>query len=197
MALRVPLLKLALRRVTGVESNPPPRPLIIEASREVYLQGATVSAAIPVLQSLAKITDVPFLKKADSKVHMTQEQVNWLFTVDPVLQTVELASIPCLSRVSRAADLGVIWFDIWDNSRGSMLATIVGCQISVLGRRCTVCPAGMHGGVSFCQKCLHWGDPEVCCWLEGAVCMHCAGPHHMENHRTLASCCKLCPHQTP
>jgi len=51
----------------------------------------------------------------------------------------------------------------------------------------------MHPGVAQCRNCWHWGHPTHACCAQGAKCQKCGGPHRVENHRSMAWCCKANP----
>ena len=55
----------------------------------------------------------------------------------------------------------------------------------------------MHPGVTQCCNCWYWGHPIYTCCAQGAKYQKCGGPYRVENHRSMAWCCKANPKSNP
>ena len=91
----------------------------------------------------------------------------------------------------------VIWIDIWDSQKGSKGKILINCSFNFGCHTATVQGTAMHSGVAQCHNCWRWGHPTHVCCAQGAKCQKCGGPHRVENHRSMAWCCKANPKSNP
>ena len=55
----------------------------------------------------------------------------------------------------------------------------------------------MHPRVAQCRNCWCWGHLTHIYHNQDAKCQKCGGPHRVENHRSMAWCCKANPKSNP
>ena len=108
-----------------------------------------------------------------------------------------LASRPRIMKASPSSDMSVIWIDIWDSQKGTKGKTLINRSFNFGRHTATVWGTAMHPGVAQCRNCWCWGHPTHACRTQGAKCQKCGGPHRVENHRSMAWCCKANPKSNP
>jgi len=62
---------------------------------------------------------------------------------------------------------------------------------------CFFCKVSIKIGAPLYTRCYSWGHNTNYCNSFHMVCPICDGPHHEDNHHTLAACCKGHPKQVP
>jgi len=129
----------------------------------------------------------------NSLLSITQAQVESVIANTPIFEGVVLASRPCIMKAFPSSDMFVIWIDIWDSQKGSKGKTLINCSFNCGHHTATVQGTAMHPGVAQCHNCWHWGHPTYACHAQGAKYQKCDGPHRVENHRSIAWCCKAIP----
>ena len=115
----------------------------------------------------------------------------------PVFEGVVLASCPHIMKASPSSDMSVIWFDIWDFQKGTKGKTLINCSFNFGCHTATIRGMAMHPGVAQCHNCWRWGCPTHAYRAQGAKCQKCIRPHRVENHRSMAWCCKANPKSKP
>jgi len=143
-----------------------------------------------------KILGVPYWGN-NSLLPITQAQVESVIANTPIFEGVVLASHPCIMKASPSSDMSVIWIDIWDSQKGSKGKTLINRSFNFGCHTATVWGTAMHPGVAQCRNCWCWGHPTHACRAQGAKCQKCGGPHRVENHRSMAWCCKANPKSNP
>jgi len=114
-----------------------------------------------------------------------------------IFKGVVLASHPHIIKVSPSLDMFVIWIDIWDSQKGSKDKTLINHSFN-FGRHTTIVQGtAMYPGVAQYCNCWCWGHPTHTCHARGAKCQKCSRPHRVENHRSMAWCCKANPKSNP
>jgi len=151
-----------------------------------------VKPRLPQSKSFLKILDVPYWGN-NSSLPITQAQVESVIANTPIFEGVVLASHPCIMKASPSSDMSVIWIDIWDSQKGSKGKTLINCSFNFGRHTATVRGTAMHPGVAQCRNCWRWGYPTHTCHAQGTKCQKCGGPHRVENHRSMAWCCKANP----
>ncbi|KAF5377289.1 hypothetical protein D9615_006460 [Tricholomella constricta] len=171
-------------------------PVVIDAARSWFPANTKVTAEIPASRSYLKIVNVPFFQKVGG-APITQDLVESRICQDPVTKNFHLASKPRVSRNSPASDSCTVWFDIWDTQSGANLKQLVNKRLSFGGQICMIRPAEKRPGTPQCQRCWKWGHIDTRCSLNRNICAHCGGPHGLQYHRVLGSCCKAKPKANP
>ena len=151
-----------------------------------------VEPCLPQSKSFLKILGVLYWGN-NSSLPITQAQVESVIANTPIFEGVVLASRPCIMKAFPSSDMFVIWIDIWDSQKGSKGKTLINCSFNCGHHTATVQGTAMHPGVAQCCNCWHWGHPTYACHAQGAKCQKCDGPHRVENHRSIAWCCKAIP----
>ena len=95
-----------------------------------------------------------------------------------------------IMKASPSSDMSVIWIDIWDSQKGTKGKTLINRSFNFGCHTATIWGTAMHPGVAQYHNCWHWGHSTHACRTQGAKCQKCGGPHRMENHRSMAWCCK-------
>ncbi|KAF5376109.1 hypothetical protein D9615_007779 [Tricholomella constricta] len=171
-------------------------PVVIDAARSWFPANTKVTAEIPASRSYLKIVNIPFFQKVGG-APITQDLVESRICQDPVTKNFHLASKPRVSRNSPASDSCTVWFDIWDTQSGANLKQLVNKRLSFGGQICMIRPAEKRPGTPQCQRCWKWGHIDTRCSLNRNICAHCGGPHGLQYHRVLGSCCKAKPKENP
>ena len=94
-------------------------------------------------------------------------------------------------KASPSSDMSVIWIDIWDSQKGSKGKTLINRSFNFGRHIATV------RGIAQCRNCWCWGHPTHACCAQGTKCQKCGRPHRVENHRSMAWCCKANPKSNP
>jgi len=100
-------------------------------------------------------------------------------------------------KTSPSSDMFVIWIDIWDSQKRSKGKTFINRSCNFGHHTATVQETAMHPGVAQCRNCWHWEHPTHACCAPGAKCQKYDGPYRVENHRSMAWCCKANPKSNP
>ena len=151
-----------------------------------------VEPCLPQSKSFLKILGVPYWGN-NSSLPITQAQVEAVIANTPVFKGVVLTSHPHIMKASLSSDMSVIWFDIWDSQKGTKGKTLINCSFNFGHHTATIQGTAMHPSVAQCRNCWRWGHPIHACCTQGAKCQKCGGPHRVENHRSMAWCCKANP----
>ena len=117
-----------------------------------------------------------------------------MITNTPIFEGVVLASRSCIMKASPSSDMSVIWIDIWNSQKGK---TLINRSFNFGRHTATVRGTAMYPGIAQCRNCWHWGHPTHACHAQGAKCQKCSGPHRVENHKSMAWCCKANPKSNP
>jgi len=155
-----------------------------------------VEPRLPQSKSFLKILGVPYWGN-NASIPITQAQVEAVIANTPVFEGVVLASRPRIMKVSPSSDMSVIWIDIWDSQKGTKGKTLINRSFNFGRHTATVRGTAMHPGVAQCCNCWRWGHPTHACRAQGTKCQKCGGPHRVENHRSMAWCCKANPKSNP
>jgi len=83
-----------------------------------------VESQLPQSKLFLKILGVPYW---DSKsfLPITPAQVVEALSCSSLFESITLASIPCIMKVSFSSDMSVIWIDIWNSQKGSKGKTLI------------------------------------------------------------------------
>jgi len=98
--------------------------------------------------------------------------------------------------VASAAELEVIkqWLK---KVAGLAASTVVEPRLPQSKSFLKILGTAMHPRVAQCRNCWRWGHPTHACCAQGTKCQKCGGPHRVENHRSMAWCCKANPKSNP
>jgi len=155
-----------------------------------------VELYLPQSKSFLKILGVPYWGN-NSSLPITQAQVESVIANTSIFEGVVLASRSRIMKTSPSSDMSVIWIDIWDSQKGSKGKTLINHSFNFGHHTATVWGTAMHPGVAQCCNYWCWGHPTHACRAQGAKCQKCSGPHRVENHRSMAWCCKANPKSNP
>ena len=100
-------------------------------------------------------------------------------------------------KASPSSDISVIWINIWDSQKGTKGKTLINCLFNFGCHTTTVQRTAMHPRVAQCCNCWHWGHPTHTCHTQGTKCQKYSRLHRVENHRSMAQCCKTNPKSNP
>ncbi|KAF5347005.1 hypothetical protein D9756_011008 [Leucocoprinus leucothites] len=155
-----------------------------------------VEPRLPQSKSFLKIVGVPYWV-ANSSNPLSPAFVEQALGQSSLFENVILAARPRVMKASPKSDTAVVWFDIWDSQNGTKAKTLVNRTINFGRHIGTIRATSMHPGVAQCRNCWRWGHPTHACRALGARCQICGGPHRIENHRSMAWCCKANPKSSP
>ena len=154
------------------------------------------NVCLPRSKSYMKLVDVP-CPNGPSDYPSIRTKVTDALAASPLANHLPLASAPRPVRNSRSADTATVWFEIWDSQTGANASVVVYHRIHIEGAVCSIRRAQAQPGVPLCGRCWCWGHSTQACRRQAIVCPRCGGPHKVENHRALASCCKGHPKASP
>jgi len=177
-AAELEVIKQWLKKVAGLAASTVVEPRLLQS------------------KSFLKIFGVSYWGN-NSSLPITQAQVESVIANTPIFEEVVLASHPCIMKASPSSNMSVIWIDIWDSQKGSKGKTLINCSFNFGRHTATVRGTAMHPGVAQCRNCWRWGHPTYACHAQDAKCQKCGGPHRVENHRSMAWCCKANPKSNP
>ncbi|KAF5347025.1 hypothetical protein D9756_011012 [Leucocoprinus leucothites] len=155
-----------------------------------------IEPRLPQSKSFLKIVGVPYWV-SNSSNPLSPAFVEQALGQSSLFENVILAARPRVMKSSPKSDTAVVWFDIWDSQNGTKAKTLVNRTINFGRHIGTIRATSMHPGVAQCRNCWRWGHPTHACRALGARCQICGGPHRVENHRSMAWCCKANPKSSP
>ena len=151
-------------------------------------KGTVVDCEVPSLWSFCKLVSVPFITLEGTYLTLAGAECILLSTV--FKDNIHLAALPWIVRDSHCADSCTVFFDIWDFQKESRMKTFVNRLFNIGQVVCFFYKASPHIGVPYCSCCCSWGHNLDYCHFLHMVCPICMGPHHEDNHRAFAACCK-------
>ncbi|KAF5345719.1 hypothetical protein D9756_011623 [Leucocoprinus leucothites] len=137
------------------------------------------------------------MKVANSSNPLSPAFVEQALRQSTLFKNVILTARPRVMKASLKSDTAVVWFDIWDSQNGTKAKTLVNRTINFGRHVGTIRATSIHPGIAQCRNCWRWGHPTHACRALGARCQICGGPHRIENHRSMAWCCKANPKSNP
>ncbi|KAF4614683.1 hypothetical protein D9613_002817 [Agrocybe pediades] len=121
---------------------------------------------------------------------ITSDEIQGSLLRSPLGNDLPFARNARLVRNSPQSTMGTAYLDIWDSKSGSRAKKLINQSVMICGLRCFIREASAHVGTPISQRCWKWGHSEAGCRQRAAICPHCMGPHRLEEHRTVAKCCK-------
>ncbi|KAF5345868.1 hypothetical protein D9756_011193 [Leucocoprinus leucothites] len=155
-----------------------------------------IEPRLPQSKSFLKIVSVPYWV-ANSSNPLSPAFVEQALRQSSLFENIIVAACPRVMKASPKLDTAVVWFDIWDSQNGTKAKTLVNRTINFGQHIGTIHATSMHPGIAQCRNCWHWGHPTHACHALGTHCQICGGPHCIENHRSMAWCCKANPKSNP
>src|SRR5215467_1616932 len=102
----------------------------------------------------------------------------------------------CIPDSKRSATL-TVFFEVWDSQAGSCAKALAGHTLHFGSSTCKIVTANKSPSVPLCQRCWKWGHPQQACKARHLRCPRCSEPHLLDDHQSMAGCCKAAPGANP
>src|ERR1700724_16981 len=159
-----------------------------------------IRVEIPSSKSCLKICDFPYFGLKVNKddkgkpLPISSEEIAKIISSTKWVTAIDFYenSTPRISCNSRTSDTGTIWFDIVDSRAGLQRRGLTGKSFMYGKHKLTFAAADKRSGVPQCNRCWRFGHVSTAraCPFKTMTCPICRGPHSVDFHRTLATCCR-------
>ena len=138
---------------------------------------------LPKSKFYLKIIGIPFYPHSNPQEKLTLSDVETILKQNHIFDNISLISKPRIIKVSPKSDMAIVWLDIWDIQSGQNAKLLINRCFNVGNNIAMIRGANMNLGVPQCKNCWKWGHSTFSCYIQGAKCVNCNGPHKSEHYR--------------